>query len=43
MGDYSIASATTFNGFQKAELRYCISEKTHQKYVKNLKVKVEIL
>ncbi len=43
IGDYSIASATTFNGFQKAELRYYISEKTHQKYVKNLKVKVEIL
>ncbi len=35
IGDYSIASATTFNGFQKAKLIYTVSNPSHQKYIKN--------
>lgn len=40
IGDYSIASATTFNGFQKAELFYILSNQEHQKYIKNNKNKI---
>lgn len=43
IGDYSIASATTFNGFQKAELIYTLSNPDHQKYIKNLKKRIEII